>query len=215
MIYWNTVSPLLKRVLEDLMTEPLFNNFNLVGGTALSLQIGHRMSVDIDLFTNSEYGSIDFKNLRSFFENKYPFCDSRNLDNVAFGTYFIVGNSKDDCIKVDLYYTDNFVYDLIVIENIRMVSQKEIIAMKLEVIINIDRKKDFWDLHFFLSHFSIDEMILFYELRYPYNDSSKIKKKLIYFENAEKETDPNCLLNKSWDNIKLDFIEKLQSTNLS
>ena len=31
------------------------NSFRLVGGTSLSLQIGHRMSVDIDLFTDAVY----------------------------------------------------------------------------------------------------------------------------------------------------------------
>lgn len=91
-MYWNTVSPLLKQVLIDLMQEELFSPFRLVGGTSLSLQIGHRVSVDIDLFTAADYGSIDFKEIRSFLENKYPYCSSRNLDNVAFGTYFEVGN---------------------------------------------------------------------------------------------------------------------------
>lgn len=43
-MYWNTVSPLLKQVLNDLMKEELFSPFRLVGGTSLSLQIGHRMS---------------------------------------------------------------------------------------------------------------------------------------------------------------------------
>jgi hypothetical protein len=65
-MYWNTVSPLLERVLIDLMTEELFSPFRLVGGTALSLQIGHRESVDIDLFTDADYGSIDFKEIGSF-----------------------------------------------------------------------------------------------------------------------------------------------------
>lgn len=87
-LHWNTVSTLLKDILIDLMTEPLFSRFRLVGGTALSLQIGHRMSVDIDLFTAAEYGSIDFKEIRSFLENKYPFCRSRNLDNFSLGTFF-------------------------------------------------------------------------------------------------------------------------------
>ena len=53
-MYWNKVTPLLKDILINLMTENLFLPFRLVGGTALSLQIGHRMSVDIDLFSDIE-----------------------------------------------------------------------------------------------------------------------------------------------------------------
>ncbi len=65
-LYWNTVAPILKEVLQDCIDEPIFKPFRLVGGTALSLQLGHRMSVDIDLFTDATYKSIDFKAIRKF-----------------------------------------------------------------------------------------------------------------------------------------------------
>lgn len=210
-IHWNTVSPLLKEILIDLMTENLFSPFRLVGGTALSLQIGHRMSVDIDLFSDSEYGSLDFKEFRSYLENKYPYCEFRNMDNVSFGTYFYVGYSKDEYVKIDFYYTDTFVFDEIITENIRMASPEEIIAMKLEVTLNSKRKKDFWDLHYYLSIYTIDGMISFYNLRYPYNDNSTIKKELLDFGETDFEPNPICLLNKDWEVIKLDFYEKLNA----
>jgi hypothetical protein len=208
-MYWNTVSPLLERVLIDLMTEELFSPFRLVGGTALSLQIGHRESVDIDLFTAADYGSIDFKEIRSFLENKYPYCSSRNLDNVSFGTFFEVGNSKEDFVKIDLYYTDEFIFDKIVIENIRMATEYEIIAMKLDVVLRGGRKKDFWDLHYYLGKVSIDEMISLYEQRYPYTDCIDMKNQFVNFELADADFDPQCLLNKSWEIIKLDFFDKM------
>jgi predicted nucleotidyltransferase component of viral defense system len=210
-MYWNTVSPLLKDILIDLMTEDLFSPFRLVGGTALSLQVGHRMSVDIDLFSDIEYGSLDFKDFRSYLENKYPYCESRNIDNVSFGTYFEVGYSKQDYIKIDFYYTDEFVHNVVTIDNIRMASPQEIIAMKLEVIVNTKRKKDFWDLHYFLSIYTIDEILSFYTLRYPYNDNVRLKELLVDFGEADFEPDPKCLLNKSWEVIKLDFYEKLNA----
>jgi hypothetical protein len=208
-MYWNTVSPLLERVLIDLMTEELFSPFRLVGGTSLSLQIGHRESVDIDLFTDADYGSIDFKEIRSFLENKYPYCSSRNLDNVSFGTFFEVGNSKEDYVKIDLYYTDEFIFEKLVVENIRMATEFEIIAMKLDVVSRGGRKKDFWDLHYYLDKISIDEMIALYERRYPYNDCSNMKRQFVNFELADADFDPLCLLNKSWEIIKLDFLEKI------
>jgi predicted nucleotidyltransferase component of viral defense system len=211
-MFWKTVSPLLKDVLIDLMTNELFTKFKLVGGTALSLQIGHRMSVDIDMFTDAKYGSIDFKDIRSFLENKYRHCTSRNLDNVAFGTYFEVGNSRDNVVKIDFYYTDDFVFETIIDENVRMVSEKEIIAMKLNVIINGGRKKDFWDLHYFLDKYSFQEMVMFYEKRYPYNDNSELlRTKIFDFGLADLDFEPHCLLHKNWELIKLDFIEKIDT----
>jgi hypothetical protein len=59
-IYKNTVSDLLWELLSALMTFDELNSFHLVGGTSLSLLLGHRKSIDIDLFTDAEYGTIDF-----------------------------------------------------------------------------------------------------------------------------------------------------------
>jgi len=207
-LYWSTVKPLLKDILEDLMNEQLFEPFILVGGTSLSLQLGHRMSVDIDLFTDVEYGSIDFETIRNFFEHKYPYCSSRNLENVAFGTYFEVGNSKDDFIKIDLYYTDDFIETPVITENIRMATTNEIIAMKLDVILRGGRKKDFWDLHYFIDKINIEDMISLFQKRYPYNDDyGKIKAQLLNFDIADADFEPICLLEKNWEIMKLDFIE--------
>lgn len=207
-LYWNTVKPLLKDILGEIIAEDIFTPFRLVGGTSLSLQIGHRMSVDIDLFTDNEYGSIDYVAIKVFLENKYSYCSSRNLDNVSFGTYFEVGNSKDDFVKIDLYYTDEFIENPIVIENIRMATANEIIAMKLDVILRGGRKKDFWDLHYYLDKMSLNGMISLFKKRYPYNDDfTKIKKQLVNFDLADTDFEPICLLGKTWEIIKLDFYE--------
>lgn len=209
-LYWNTVTPLLKEILIDLMQEELFSPFRLVGGTALSLQIGHRMSVDIDMFTDADYGSIDFEKIRTFLKNKYDFYNSSTSKVVAFGTYFEIGNSASDFVKLDLYYTDPYIDFIHEISNIRMATVQEIIAMKLDIILRGGRKKDFWDLHYFLDKYSIVEMIYFFEKRYPYNDDArKIKEMLINFDAADLDFDPNCLLYKNWEMIKIDFSEKL------
>ena len=207
-LHWNTVAPILKNVLQDIINEPLFLPFRLVGGTSLSLQLGHRMSVDIDLFTDAEYRSIDYKAIRELLEIKYPFCSSRNLENVSFGTNFVVGNSITDCVKIDLYYTDDFIEEPITIENIRMATANEIIAMKLDVVLRGGRKKDFWDLHYFIGKVPLEEMIALYQKRYPYNDDFyQIKKQLTNFSVADTDFEPICLMEKNWEIIKLDFYE--------
>ena len=208
-LHWNTVSPLLKKILLDLMQQELFLPFRLVGGTALSLQIGHRMSVDIDMFTDAEYRSVDFDSIKAFLKNKYTYFNYSSIDAVAFGTYFEVGNSKDDFVKIDLYYTDDFVFEELVVDEVRMASIEEIIAMKLDVILRGGRKKDFWDLHYFLDKTPIDKMISFFQKRYPYNDDwIKIKTMITNFTAADLDFEPNCLLSKNWEFIKMDFIEK-------
>lgn len=59
MLRKETVSESALELLKTLMEDELLENFFLVGGTALALQIGHRISIDFDLFTltplNREY----------------------------------------------------------------------------------------------------------------------------------------------------------------
>jgi len=209
-LHWNTVSPLLKEILLDLMREELFYPFRLVGGTALSLQIGHRMSVDIDMFTDADYRSIDFVAIQNFLQNKYTYFNTSSIGIFAFGTYFEVGNSKDDFVKVDLYYTDNFVFDELVLDAVRMASVEEIIAIKLDVVLRGGRKKDFWDLHYFLDKIPLEKMISYFQKRYPYNDDfDKIRPMMVDFTTADLDFEPNCLLSKNWELIKMDFIEKI------
>lgn len=55
------------------MNEPLLKDFVLVGGTSLSLQLGHRVSIDIDLFTDSPYGSVNFNAIQEMLRGKFNF----------------------------------------------------------------------------------------------------------------------------------------------
>ena len=150
------------------------------------------------------------KKLKGIFKIGIPIFYKSGIDIIAIGTSYFIGNSKEDCIKIDMYYTDNFTFETVIFETIRMASVQEIIAMKLDVIQRGGRKKDFWDLHFFLNKIAFDKMCIYYEKRYPYNNYTiPIKKQILNFSDADNEFEPICLLNKSWKLIKLDFIETI------
>lgn len=51
MAYWNSINPDTLKTLLGLRDAGLLRNFYLAGGTGLALQVGHRVSVDLDLFT--------------------------------------------------------------------------------------------------------------------------------------------------------------------
>lgn len=211
-LYLNTVSDLLWDSLNTLMDIEDFNDFRIVGGTSLSLQLGHRASVDIDLFTDAEYGSIDFEALEVILKKTFPYVDSHNIGGVVNGRSYFVGNNEDELVKLDLYYTDAFVFPLLVEDGVRFASLEEIAAMKFEVIANEGRKKDFWDVHELLERFTLDQMMTFYSQRYPYGATrEELIDKLIDFKVAEDELTPNCHKEKDWDIIKLDFIDLHQN----
>jgi hypothetical protein len=203
---YNTVTPLLLSVLKTLMASPEFDVFRLVGGTALSLYKGHRESVDIDLFTDSEYGSVNFEAIDIFLHKQYEYVGGNKYEIVGMGRSYSIGSSEESCVKLDLFYTDEFVYEMKLIDDIRMASEEEIIAMKLDIISRAGRKKDFWDLHELAETFSIEQMLEFHERRNPYtHDRKLIITNLSKFTKADGEPDPVCLKGKYWELIKLDM----------
>jgi Nucleotidyl transferase AbiEii toxin, Type IV TA system len=207
-LHYNVINDLLLEVLKDLMVNPIFDTFRLVGGTALSLFRGHRESVDIDLFSDADYGSIDFQAIDTLLKSNYSFYQSIDFQAVGMGKSYLVGDNKDRCIKLDLYYTDPFFDDIVLIDNIRLASVEEIIAMKVDVIQRTGRKKDFWDLHELMENYSFEKMLFLHEKRYPYSHNSDlIKHNFTQFIEADDDFDPICLKGKFWEIIKLDMID--------
>ncbi|MDQ1151222.1 hypothetical protein QE382_003206 [Sphingobacterium zeae] len=190
------------------MKADIFSTFRLVGGTALSLHLGHRESVDIDLFSDVPYGSLDFESIDNYLKDTFSYVD--HLSNIApaMGKSYTIGNDKNNSVKLDVFYADPFIQELIEEDNIRLASIEEIIAMKLDVIQRGGRKKDFWDLHELLDKYSISQMVALHEKRYPFShDEKTILINLINFENADNDFDPVCLKGKYWEFIKADFEE--------
>ena len=211
MLYYNTVNDLLKNSLITLMNAAIFQNFRLVGGTALSLQIGHRESIDIDLFSDAEYGTLNFKEIEDFLRNNFDYVDFLDVPP-AMGKAYFVGNNENSTIKLDIFYTDTFIQPYIEVDGIRMATIEEIIAMKIDVIQRGGRKKDFWDLHNLLDTYSISQMIELHEQRYPYtHDKDLIIQNFISFEQADDDFDPICYKGKYWEFIKEDFEEIIKN----
>ena len=88
-----------------------FDAFRLVGGTALSLYRGHRESVDIDLFSDALYNSIDYYAIDHFLRTTYPYVDTSDYKVIGMGKSYYVGEDDNNCVKLDLFYTDNFIQD--------------------------------------------------------------------------------------------------------
>jgi hypothetical protein len=190
------------------MSCELFKPFRLVGGTSLSLQPGHRFSIDIDLFTDAAYGSVDFKELDIYFRNTFPYVSESGLELVGMGKSYFVGNAEDDAVKLDLYYTDSFIQPEIIINSIRMASIEEVIAKKIDVVQRGGRKKDFWDLHELTNSYSLAQMLSLHAQRYPYgHDEGLIKSNFTAFDKADEDFDPICLKGKYWELIKYEILQ--------
>lgn len=160
MLYFKTVEPDTLSVLERLMHLKELKDFSLVGVTALALKYGHRTSVDLDLFYNKKFEQQPIINslIKKFgkgygTESKYT----------RWGIFCYI-----EQIKVDIvYYPHPLIADIEEIEGIRMYSDADIIAMKLNAILGRGTKKDFWDLYELLQHYPLKDMIPFHEKKFP------------------------------------------------
>ena len=217
MLHYKTVNDLLKEGLLQLMAAKEFETFRLVGGTSLSLQIGHRESIDIDLFSDVDYGKIDFEAIEKYLASNFKYLD--HLSNIipGMGKSYLVGEDKDNTLKLDIFYTDKFIQPYCLEDTIRMATIEEIIAMKLDVVQRGGRKKDFWDLHELFEKYSLTQMLDLHEQRYPYShDRDLIIRNFTDFSIADDEFNPICFKGKYWEFIKEDIEEiivKFKSNN--
>jgi hypothetical protein len=214
-LYYNTVSDSLMVILKKVMAAKEFEAFRLVGGTALSLQRGHRQSRDIDLFSDAKYGTLDFEIIYTFFCNNFPYVDTNKYGLIGMGKSYYVGQNKDNCIKLDIFYTDKFINDILEIDHIRLAGIKEIISMKVDVISRGGRKKDFWDIHELMESYTFEEMLTFHKKRYPFtHDQELLKSRFTDFAAADEDFEPICLRGKHWEIIKLDIIDFVKTISL-
>ncbi len=210
MLHWNTVNNLLRDTLFKLMDAEELKEFRLVGGTALSLQLGHRLSVDIDLFADATaYGTINFDAIEQFLKNNFEYVLGEFGGNPGMGKSYLVGADPANVIKLDIYYSmDPFFQQTREEEGIRMATTQEIMAMKIDVVQRGGRKKDFWDLHEGMDQYSIKDMIALHRKHYEWtHDEPLILQNLVQLAACDDDFEPICLRGKQWAFIKEDIKE--------
>jgi hypothetical protein len=195
MLRKETVSPDTLELLDGLMKDELLKPFFLAGGTALSLQIGHRISIDIDLFTEKPF---DENKLSAYLEQQKGFQLSYIDRNTLKGQ---INNVQVDLIT----HAYPLVKDILLSENIRLASLEDIAAMKLNAIVgNGTRLKDFIDIAFLSSYLTLEQMADAYEKKYRSRNPVVILKALAYHHDINFN-EPIKYMSESypWDKIEL------------
>ena len=177
MLHKETVSASTLELLKQLMADKKLKDFVLVGGTALSLQMGHRVSVDLDLFVNQDF---EAEEMREYMERTYHL----ETDYMAFATVKgEINGIQVDCIAHSYPWIRPFVEE----EGIRLASMEDICAMKLNAIAgNGTRIKDFIDVAFLSSLYSLNQMLSFYEEKYHANPLMPLKG-IVFFDDINME----------------------------
>lgn len=189
---------LLKSITETVSIE----DYYMIGGTALSIQLGLRESFDFDFCVPKQ------------FNNEMLIEELKKL-----GTLEVLQNQKGTCdvvlngVQVSFFYYPNPVINELVkteeIPSLKLASILDIAIMKIIAIGGRGAKKDFFDLYYIINKNKIVVEDLAKGLVQKcgnYINYVNIIMGLSYFEDAENEILPKTFVDYDWDKIKKFFI---------
>ena len=192
MLYRETVSTQLLGLLKRLMGIDELTRLRLVGGTALALQIGHRNSVDIDLFWKHDMDENTIAGLLQVFKPLKRLGGSRSIQ------VFLINDIKVDFVN----YPYPWLQPPVVEEGIRMASIEDIAAMKIAAITQRGSRKDFIDLYFLLQRFELAEILKFYKKKMTDGNEWLALRSMSYFDDADQQPSPAMFQDIEWLEIK-------------
>lgn len=202
MLHTQAVATELLKVIEQLMQINSLQNFRLVGGSALALQLGHRESIDIDLFSSNDFPSEQI-------------CDELtekfNLNERVRAGGGIMITTRINDVKVDIIDDKKkFIRDAVVENGIRMAHPEEIAAMKIKITCDpfSGRKtqKDLSAIATLLDHYSVKEMIGFFKEKYPtmapYTENVILQLNKDFAQAERNSKMPRMLNGMTWEKVK-------------
>jgi len=208
MLYPETIDPSTLGLLKSLQSKSYLDDFYLAGGTALALYYGHRKSIDIDLFTNKNF---DTQQMIESVQQDFSLQLFYTAANTIKGS---ISNINVDVIA----HRYPYLKDPVLKDGVRILSEPDIIAMKLNAIsISGQRSKDFIDIYFALEKYQISSMLSFYQKKYSQHGDMQVLKSLVYFDDVDlsdwpvliKETELTwALIKKRIEKEVLHFIKK-------
>lgn len=192
MLHTETVTASTLDLLIRLQQMPELANMRLVGGTALALHLGHRKSIDLDLFGEFD-PTVSYRKILADFGLSVEGPESGTVQSL------VVENVKVDLVNYPYSWMDAAFED----GGIKLAGLKDIAAMKLSAVANRGRKKDFIDVARLLDVFPLDQMLSFYKEKFSVSELSFPLRGLMYFDDAEEDPMPEMFDgNLSWENVK-------------
>lgn len=201
MLSYKTVNSNTLELLKKLMSENLFHEMRLVGGTALALQYGHRNSIDLDFFGKLDASDDEILSVL----NQYNDLEIlKQSDKIKI---YKINGIKVDFVSYDYPWLDNVVCE----DGIRLASPKDIGAMKIYAAEGRGSRKDFIDIYYLLKRFSLEELLSFYKSKYPNHSEFVALRSLTYFSDAETYPMPLMFTDDNWETMKKEICNAVAS----
>ena len=201
--HWQTVTPEMINLLHFLGQQPFLRHFYLAGGTALALQLGHRRSVDLDFFSDSnEVNTLSRLEILRAFEP----LGIQVIENVG-GNLLLV--ARGICVGF-FSYGYPLIGETLLAEDVRLASLHDIGLMKCDALITRGSRKDFYDLYFLARQMPFEQILAGAEQKYAsYRDYPlAVLESMVAFDNADRDVQPLLLEAVLWQTVRDFFIHE-------
>ena len=194
MLHLETIAPATLDLLRRLQSLPMLAETRLVGGTALALHLGHRVSVDLDIF-----GRWDYEKDLGLALAKIGRVEKESGTQSGKMAFFYVDDVKVDCVAYEEYA---WIDDPVEESGVRLAGVRDIAAMKVNAVTNRGTRKDFVDVARLLDDYPLEEIFGWYQLKYPDANPALALRSLSYFVDAETMPMPRMLIPFDWEDAK-------------
>lgn len=203
MLHYETIDTDTLVILQKLQELPELRETRLVGGTSLALQLGHRKSIDLDLFGSIQADSESlFESIVTLFDDTKALSYGKNINSL------LVNGIKVDCVNFPHQWLESPVET----DGIRLAAIPDIAAMKIRAICNRGTKKDFIDLYQLLKTYRMTDILSLYKAKFPKDSEFIAIKSMTYFEDAEKDPYPTMLDNSAdWQTMKQSILQAVKA----
>ena len=198
-LHWEALGPNARRAFADISQALAGGDYYLAGGTALALMEGHRISVDLDVFTERLPDTEDV--LRRLRGSVPEFL----VTSVSAGTVYV------EILGVQVSVIE-YGYPLLgptvssETDGMRLANRDDIATMKLSAIANRGRRKDFVDLWILLTrHRTLAEYLALYQEKFEGRDAGHVVRSLVHFDDAERDPPLRLRVDIDWEELKTDF----------
>lgn len=173
-----------------------------VEAQAFALKLGHRLSVDLYFFTNTEFDTQALFQLitKNYYSSELSFEKNQPI-------LFTIDDIRIDFVLYPFPWMKPFVIE----KGIQLLDFADIIPMKLQAASNRNAKKDYWDIYALLKTYSLDKMMNIFKQKFPSIDIAFIIHSLTDFEKADSEPDPDVNDNTSWKDVKASLISAVSN----
>jgi hypothetical protein len=204
--HWETTTPELRAVLEFAGRQSFAGRFYLAGGTALALRVGHRRSYDLDFFSaTDEVTAATRREIVAAFAER----QAGVIEDVDGNLLLLAGG-----VSVGYF---SYGYQLLdtpdLLAGTAIASVRDIGLMKLDALISRGSRKDFYDTYVVAQQVPIADLLRLGEVKYPYARDFEVMavEALVQFENADRDRQPDLLIDLPWDRVRQYFVEQARA----